>query len=244
MARRTANNFWSGLAAGTAAGAGVLLALNSFGRRGHANVVRLEKSVQIGRPVDEVYRAWTALDALPGMSHIIQSIRHSGDQSHWVITLDGKTFEWDAVVEQRIPNQAIGWKSLSGPKHTGRIHFAPVGNDTLVHIVMNYAPPGHAWTRPFVQPLGGRIENHIEQVLRDFKACLEENCDQPQQFSGLNTRLGPTGVSSGEFQQQRATGTFGPTPTAHGERTTNPLGVEPTPNPNPVDYTRPPEAKY
>ena len=38
MARRVDSNFWSGLAAGTAAGAGVLLALNSFGRRRHADV--------------------------------------------------------------------------------------------------------------------------------------------------------------------------------------------------------------
>ena len=231
------------MAAGTAAGAGVLLALNSFGRRRHANVMRLEKSVQIGRSVDEVYRAWSALDALPGMSHIIQRIRHDGDRSHWVITMDGKTMEWDAVVEQRIPNQAIGWKSVSGPKHTGRIHFAPIGNDTLVHIVMNYAPPGNAWTRPFVQPLEGHIEQYIEQVLRDFKACLEENCDEGQQFGGLSARLGPTAVSNPKTQQERATGTFG-VPAGRGERTTNPLGVEPTPNPNPVDYTRPPEAKY
>src|SRR5690242_666889 len=236
MARRTANNFWSGLAAGTAAGAGVLLAINSFGRRRHSHVVRLEKSVQIGRSVDEVYRAWSALDALPGMSHIIQSIRHNGDRSHWVVLVDGRTLEWEAQVEQRIPNQAIGWKSLTGPKHTGRIHFAPVGNDTLVHIVMNYAPPGTAWTRPFVQPLQGRLSNYIEQVLRDFKACLEENCDQGQQFGGLSSRLRPTGVSNTAQQQERATGTFGPSPASRGERTTNPFGVEPTPNPNPVDY--------
>lgn len=241
MARRSSKNFWSGLAAGTAAGAGALLALNSLGRRRHADVLRLEKSVQIGRPVEEVYRAWSALDALPGMSHIIQRIRKDGDRSHWVITLDGKTLEWDAEVEQRIPNQAIGWKSLSGPKHTGRIHFAPIGNDTLVHVVMNYAPPGTAVTRPFVQPLNGKVENYIEQVLRDFKACLE---GKGQQFSGLNMRMGPTGVSTREYQQERATGTFGVAPGARGERTTNPLGVEPTPNPNPVDYTRPPEAKY
>jgi hypothetical protein len=160
------------------------------------------------------------------------------------VLVDGRTLEWDAQVEQRIANQAIGWKSLSGPKHTGRIHFAPVGSDTLVHIVMNYAPPGNAWTRPFVQPLEGRLENYIEQVLRDFKACLEENCDQDQQFGGLSSRLGPTGVSNTAQQQERATGTFGPSPASRGERTTNPLGVEPAPNPNPVDYTRPPEAKY
>jgi uncharacterized membrane protein len=242
MERRS--GFWSGLAAGAAAGAGVLLALNSFGRGRHSKVVRLEKSVQIGRKVDEVYRAWSSLDALPGMSHIIQRIRHDGDRSHWVVTMDGRTLEWDAEVEQRIPNQAIGWKSLTGPKHTGRIHFAPVGNDTLVHIVMNYAPPGTGWTRPFVQPLQGRIEDYIEQVLRDFKACLEDNCDQAQQYTGLNTRLGPTGVSNPQTQQERATGTFGAAPSGMGERSTNPLGVEPRPNPNPVEFTRPPEAKY
>ena len=80
--------------------------------------------------------------------------------------------EWDARIEQLIPNEAIGWKSVNGPKHTGRITFSPIGNDTLVQVTMNYAPPLRLFL-PFVAPMTGRIEGVIERVLRDFKASAE-----------------------------------------------------------------------
>ena len=74
MARR--NHFWKGFASGAAAGAGgtlgVLLALNYVGRAGHRRVVRLEKSIQIAAPVEDVFLClvsnvspWTYLGTRP-----------------------------------------------------------------------------------------------------------------------------------------------------------------------------------
>ena len=50
--------------------------------------------------------------------------------------------------------------------------FAPIGDDTLVHVTMNYAPPVRA-LRPFLAPMSGHMEGLIEKVLRDFKASVE-----------------------------------------------------------------------
>lgn len=220
-----------GWALGAALGAGVglaaLLATRAFGRTaGQGRVVRLEKSVQIGRPRREVFEAWSRLDELPRKVSFIESVRDFGNRSHWAVNIDGKRFDWDAETTQEIEGQAIGWKSISGPKHTGRINFAELGNDTLVHVVINYQPPmgfGNLFS-----PAGGHLENYIEQALRDFKAALE-------------------GKGQEQYTEGRATGTFGSgistgSPSQGGTQTSRFGGS--IDEANPVDYTRPPEKPY
>jgi uncharacterized membrane protein len=165
--------------------------------------------LQIGRPVQEVFESWAHLDRLPQWSPAIRSISHSGDHSHWIAEIGGKQIEWDAEVEQFIPNQAIGWKSLNGPKHTGRITFSPLGNDTVVNVTMNYAPP-LSLLRPFVEgPIRNNVEGYLDQVLRDFKAALEGKGQESQQTD--------TGTYASRGQGSRATGTFGAAPSNIGE---------------------------
>lgn len=222
MSRR---GFWSGFAAGTAAGLGALFAVSFVGRGGRSHIIRLEKSVQIGRPVHEVFDAWSDFNRLAQFSSVIQSVSRFGDRSHWTVNVEGKTFEWDAEIVQMIPNQAIGWKSVSGTKTTGRISFAPIEDQTLVHVQMNYVPP-FTLLRPFASSLGGQIEGEIEQALRDFKMAIE------------------AGVASGSRNRtsqpvSRATGTFGKGTEEAVDRQNSRFGSPSVP----AEFTRPPEAK-
>jgi len=173
MARKFWGGFTAGAVAGVAAAATSLLAWRTFARSRTKGpgILRLQKTLQIGCPVEQAFRAWSNLDELPSRTHIVQQVRCEGERSHWTLNLGGRMIRWDAEVTQRIPNQAIGWKSISGPKHTGRIDFSPLGNDTLVHITMNYVPPRHM-ARLF-SPVWGKLEHYIDQALRDFKASLE-----------------------------------------------------------------------
>lgn len=169
---RRRNGFWKGFAAGAASGVGAMLGWNALASARNSRVLRLERSLQIGRPVNQVFAAWTELEQLPALSDTIRNIDAYGRRSRWVVTLDGKDFEWEAEVTQFIPNQAIGWKSIRGPKHTGRVTFARVGADTLVHVTMNYAPPLGIFSRT-IAPLSGHLEDHVDRALREFKAALE-----------------------------------------------------------------------
>ena len=188
---RRRSRFWKGFAAGAASGVGAMLALNAVGSARHSRVIRLERSLQIAGPVNEVFAAWTALEQLPAISEVIRCVESRGRRSRWVVTLDDKNFEWQAEVTQFIPNQAIGWKSLRGPKHTGRVTFGRVGADTLVHVTMNYAPRLGIFSRA-IAPLSGHLEDHVDRILREFKAALEAR---------------PVGERPAESV---ATGTFGP----------------------------------
>jgi len=164
--------FWfaTGAAAGMAAVAGVLAA-RRFAQSSGQRVLRLEKSINIGRPVDAVFGAWISLERLPEWIHFIKKIELAGRRSRWRVSVDGKEIQWEARITQFIPGESIGWKSVSGPRHSGRITFSPLEEQTVVHVVMNYAPPsGTAWA---ALPVETHLEDWIERGLREFKAALE-----------------------------------------------------------------------
>jgi len=249
--------FWTGFTAGAVAGAaaagGSLLAWKTFGRVKNGRILRLEKSLQIGRPVDEVYEAWSQLEQIPSYTDLVQEVRTDGDRSKWVMNLGGRMVRWEAEITQRLENEAIGWKSVSGPKHTGRIDFSPLGTDTIVHITMNYAPPMQMGR--LFSPIWGRLEHYIDQALRDFKAALEGKGQEGRDFARRSTEKMPlrgvTGTSAmNEVGQQRATGTFGQqgqtsasasTPEDLNRSTQSGRFGGPESS---VEYTRPPESKY
>ena len=223
------NGFGAGAAVGVVAGIGSALTWRALRTQTQApDVLRIEKTVQIGRPLPEVFQAWSDLASLPRYIPMIRSVRPFGRRSHWLLNIDGKTFEWDAELVQDVGNQALGWRSLSGPKHTGRISFAPLGNDTLVHVQMNYAPPGGAMGRAILEA-SDQVHKHVEQALRDFKASLEgkgqENAQQRRATGTDNGRPVEAGVSTPPPSAGAQTSRYG-----NQEQTT-------------IEYTRPPEAK-
>lgn len=247
--------FWSGFGVGTlvgaAAGLGAWIAMSGRGSSYDSHILRLEKSVQIGRPVEEVFAIWSQLEQLPNRLSIVKNVDVIGQDSDWRVRIDGKEFSFDAQTTQFLPNEAIGWKSVSGPKHSGRINFARLGRDTLVHVAMNYAPPLGRFGR-LLAPITDHLESYIELALREFKHTLEEKGDS--QSSETAQRRGPESAGWDEYREERrATGTEGPTqsgaessayiasqnrgvPRAQPGNTGDKGGM--------TDYTRPAESKY
>lgn len=168
--------FWKGFAIGAAAGAaaglGSLLLGRALRRTSTRDIIRIDKSLQIGRPIAEVFAAFSDLERLPSRIPRIMRLRSDAETSHWQVKVGGRLVEFDAEIIQFVDGEAIGWKSVTGPKHTGRINFSPVGTDTLINVVMNYYPvPGII--AALVHPIAGLLDESVEQALRDFKASLE-----------------------------------------------------------------------
>ena len=219
-------DFWIGFTWGATTAIGGALVASRLGRGGASRILRLEKSLQIARPPAEVFDAWIDIEQLPSMIEALDSVSTIGHRSHWNGRVKGRRVAWDSELTQLIPNQAIGWKSVNGPKHSGRITFSPLGNDTLVHVQMNYAPPAR-FLRRALTPFTGDLEGYIEQALRDAKAYLE---NRPR--SAATSRSTQDAVG-------RATGTRGPGPELVAEQQNPKFGSPSTP----VEYSAPPEAK-
>jgi uncharacterized membrane protein len=134
--------------------------------------VRVERSIQIGCPAEEVYAGFALVERMPQFIRSVVSVDTCGDISVWIAEIEGRRYGWDVEIVQVVPKQLIGWRSCRGPKHSGRISFLSQGEETHVHLEMNYGPGiilGRLFDGTFSATLGGVIE----VALRDLKTTLE-----------------------------------------------------------------------
>lgn len=109
--------------------------------------VNVCEAVTIQRSVDELYRDWRNLEALPDKMRHLESVSEMSDgTSHWAARGPaGKVFEWDAEILQDIPGQLISWRSLPGADvvSAGSVNFDEVpGRGARVTVRLQYDPPG------------------------------------------------------------------------------------------------------
>ncbi|SRR6266851_6205097 len=216
---------WPAFTAGAAFGALAMAGVLSYKRRAERSdgrVVHIERSLNIGRPVEALFSAWLTLERMPQLISLVRKVERFGAGTRWLANLDGRDFEWDAQITQVIFNESIGWKSVNGPTHSGRISFSPLGDQTVLHVVMSYAPPEER--AGSLAEIGANVEQWIERGLREFKASVEDDSLRHQ-------HLARTGTTGAEVESAWNTGS-------------GPIGTPGKPAaPGTVSYTRPPKEK-
>ena len=141
--------------------------------------IKVEKTVTINKPADELYRFWHDFENLPRFMKHLKSVTVQNDKrSHWIANapLDNSV-EWDADILEDRENEFISWASVEGAdvENSGFIRFkkAPGDRGTEVKVVMEYAPPGGAVTSAIAKLFGEEPEQQIGDELRRFKMLME-----------------------------------------------------------------------
>ena len=133
---------------------------------------RIEKTVEVDRPVRTVYNQWTQFEDFPKFMAGVKEVRQLDDTHlHWRAEVWGKDEEWDAEITEQEPDQRVSWRSIGGTPNGGTVRFEPLGeNRTRVRLAMSYQPEG------FVEKVGdamGAVETQVEKSVRDFKQFIE-----------------------------------------------------------------------
>ena len=103
------------------------------------------------------------------------AIREEG-VSHWVATgPGGTTVEWDARVINEIDNRVIAWQSLVGSRiaTAGSVNFAETERGTVVHVHLQYNPPGGKLGAAIAWLFGEEPNQQIRDDMRRFKQLME-----------------------------------------------------------------------
>ena len=133
-------------------------------------------SVTVNASVHQVYGLFSHFNDFPKFMSFVKEVTYYDDQkSHWVAEILGR-HEWDAVNENWVEDQQIGWRSTSGLDNFGRVMFQPSSNNqTLVDVAISYDPPagilGDAG-----EALGGgsRFQNALEHDLNHFAEMVDQ----------------------------------------------------------------------
>jgi uncharacterized membrane protein len=146
---------------------------------GHGQGIKVEKSVTINKPPEELYRFWRNFENLPRFMNHLQSVAPLGeDRSHWVAKAPaGTRVEWDAEVYNEKENELIAWRSLENAdvNNAGSVRFrrAPGERGTEVKVVLNYEPPGGKIGAAVAKLFGEEPEQQVEEDLHRFKQLME-----------------------------------------------------------------------
>ncbi|GCF07808.1 SRPBCC family protein [Dictyobacter arantiisoli] len=133
-------------------------------------------SVVVQAPLQQVYAFFSHFNDFPKFMSFIKEVTYDDEQrSHWVAQIVG-THEWDAINEDWIPNQQIGWRSTNGLENKGRVRFAAVdASRTRVSVYISYTPPAGVVGK-IVNSLGVniRFEEVLQHDLENFARMVEE----------------------------------------------------------------------
>jgi len=146
---------------------------------GHGQGIKVEKSVMINKPPEELYRFWRNFENLPRFMNHLESVTPLGDDhSRWVAKAPaGTRVEWDAEVYNEKENELIAWRSLENAdvNNAGSVRFrrAPLGRGTEVKVVLNYEPPGGKIGAAVAKLFGEEPGQQVEEDLHRFKQLME-----------------------------------------------------------------------
>lgn len=158
--------------------------------------IHVRESLTIMRPVDEVFRFWRDLTALPSfMRHLERVEPRPGNHTYWVARGPGGIrVSWEAELVNEVENELIAWRSVPGGDvvSAGSVNFRPAprgGTELRVHL--QYSPPAGRAGAFVVTLLGQNPASQIREDLRRVKQLLEtgEVATAQNQPAGRRRRL-------------------------------------------------------
>jgi uncharacterized membrane protein len=143
----------------------------------HGRGVKVENSVLINRPPEELYSYWREFENLPRfMDHLLSVTTEGPQRSHWVVKSIGNAeISWDAEIVNDIPNELIAWRTVgdSDVDHAGSVRFEATGRGTRVKVTLEYRPPAGKIGVGVAKLFGQEPRQMIESDLRRFKQLME-----------------------------------------------------------------------
>jgi uncharacterized membrane protein len=147
------------------------------GQTGH----KIEKTVTIARPPEELFRFWRNVENLPEFMEHIESVRMIDDRmSHWTVRGPaGHRLEWDAEIVNEHPGEMISWQTLPGAdvQSAGTVRFTPAGDgrSTVLRVVLEFRPPGGSLGARIARLFGKDPAGQLEHDLSRLKRIIESH---------------------------------------------------------------------
>ncbi len=138
---------------------------------------RVQESVEVQAPVEDVFRYWSNFENFPSFMSNVEEVRMTGqDTSHWKVKGPlGKSVQFDAKTTEMDPGRGIGWNTIEGDVMTsGEARFEEVApGRTRIDVTMNYSdPPGGAVGEAVANVLSSP-ERNLKEDLQNFAKIVE-----------------------------------------------------------------------
>lgn len=155
-------------------------------------MARIEHSVEVNLPVQDVYEQWTQFEEFPRFMEGVREVKQLDDAHiQWRAIRHGQEKEWQSEILDQVPCQHIVWRDVDGSGNSGRVNFNAVGEgktrvQMIVEAAKNSAPAKASEEQE-------KIRQRLEQDLLRFKTLMER-------------QSGSSGAWRGEIHDAQAEG--------------------------------------
>jgi uncharacterized membrane protein len=134
---------------------------------------RVEKSIEAKVPIHTAYNQWTQFEEFPRFVESVKEVRQIDDTHlHWRARFGGRETEWDAVINEQVPDERIAWHSTNGAENAGTVVFHRLtDNKTRITLQLGIDPEG------FVENIGdklGFVSHQVDSDLEHFRDFVED----------------------------------------------------------------------
>lgn len=139
----------------------------------HNNTTQFSARTTVERPLRTVYNQWTQFEEFPRFMEGVEKVTQIDDtRLKWETEIGLVSKEFEAVIDEQIPDSIISWRADGEVTHAGKVTFTPKGLDkTEVEVTMAWEPDSIAekladWTNA--------AERRVEGDLDRFKSFIED----------------------------------------------------------------------
>ena len=146
-------------------------------------MARVEKSIEIEKPLRTVYDQWTQFEEFPRFMEGVEEVHQMDDRTlHWMREDRREAGGVGRGDRPPDPDQRIAWRHRRGAVNSGVVTFSPIDADRCRgHLALEYEPQG------FVEKVGdmlGVVSRRVEGDLERFKRFIEERGDETGAWRG------------------------------------------------------------
>ena len=139
---------------------------------------RIEASVVIPRPPNELYDLWRDFTQMPSLLSHVEKVDILDDQrSRWTVVGPlGARLELVSRIEEDEQDRRIAWCSTpqASVQTRGAVEFLKEGEEaTRVRVELSYLPPGGGFGRVLERIFGPEAQSRLSKDLERFKERLE-----------------------------------------------------------------------
>ena len=130
------------------------------------------ETITVDRPVRTVYNQWTQFEEFPEFMEGVEQVEQLDDTHlRWTTSIGLVERQFEAVIDEQIPDQIIGWRAEGDVTHAGKVTFKAVDADrTEVAVNMAWEPESFAEK---VADFTGLTKRRVQGDLKRFKEFIE-----------------------------------------------------------------------
>jgi uncharacterized membrane protein len=143
------------------------------------NGIRVQKTINVNAPMDEVYRFWHNFENFPLFMDHVKEVSVQNGISDWKVAGPaGSSIEFQSHITRDVPNESIAWETIPDSQihHTGVVRFEENWDGgTRVTVQMTYMPPAGVVGHKVAELFGVDPRQAMQDDLMRLKALLEVN---------------------------------------------------------------------